>query len=487
MEFQAPDINLWTVLPLLVVGVTALAVLLLGVLPDQPGVKRPLTVSLSGLLVAAGATKLMVFVKAPPSFGGMLLSDVAAAVFGLMFLSAAAVAIVLAADHLVSDGAEAGECFALLLLATVGMMLMASGGHLVIIFLGLEMMSIALYILSGLAGSWDRGSNEAALKYLLLGGFATGFLLYGMAFLYGGTGTLHLATMKNVVSGGGAEHGFLNLGLGLVTIGLGFKVALVPFHMWAPDVYEGAPAPVTAFMSVGAKVAGFAAILRLFDVALVGVADVWRPTWTTLSVLTMVVGNITALSQTSVKRMLAYSSIAHAGYLAVGVAAGAVVGMQAVIYYAWAYTFMNLGAFVVVTAVGAPADRLVLNDLKGLAKRSPGYAAAMALFMFALTGIPPLSGFVGKWLLLVGAVEANLLPLAVVMVLASAVGAFYYLRVVVFMYMSEPLQPDERPVEGCCCRWALRFCVLLTILLSWPIGLWIMGYCDWAAKTLAGG
>lgn len=487
MEFQAPDINLLTILPLAVVGVTAMVVLLLGVLPDAPGVKRPLAASLLGLLVAAGATKLAMFLNAPSAFGGMLLSDFAGGILGLVFLSTAAVAIALAADHLVSDGGEAGECFALLLLSTAGMMLMASGGHLVVIFLGLETMSIALYILAGLAGSWDRGSNEAALKYLLLGGFATGFLLYGMAFLYGGTGTLDLGTMKTVVSGGGAEKGFLNLGIALVTIGLGFKVALVPFHMWAPDVYEGAPAPITAFMSVGAKVAGFAAVLRIFDVALLGTAEVWRPVWIGLAVITMIVGNVTALAQTSLKRMLAYSSIAHAGYLAVGVAAGTIVGMQAVIYYAWAYAFMNLGAFVVIAAVGAPDDRLTLNDLKGLAKRSPGYAAAMALFMFALTGIPPLSGFVGKWLLLVGAVEANLVPLAVVMVLASAVGAFYYLRVVVFMYMSEPLQASEEDVKGCYSKWALRFCVLLTILLSWPIGLWIMGFCDRAAKALAGG
>jgi len=293
--------------------------------------------------------------------------------------------------------------------------------------------------------------------------------------------------MKSVVAGGGTERGFFNLGMALVTIGLGFKVALVPFHMWAPDVYEGAPAPITTFMSVGAKVAGFAAAVRVFDVALLGAADVWRPTWIGLAAVTMVVGNITALAQTSLKRLLAYSSIAHAGYLAVGVAAGSIVGMQAVIYYAMAYTFMNLGAFVVVTAVGAPDDRLTLNDLKGLAKRSPAYAAAMALFMFSLAGIPPLSGFIGKWLLLVGAVEAGQVPLAVVMVLASAVGAFYYLRVVVFMYMSEPLAVDERPVKGCCSVWALRYCALLTILLSWPVGLWLVGWCDWAAKGLAKG
>ncbi|NUQ00302.1 MAG: NADH-quinone oxidoreductase subunit N [Armatimonadetes bacterium] len=349
------------------------------------------------------------------------------------------------------------------------------------LFVGLETMSIALYILSGIAGGREPGSNEAALKYLLLGAFATGFLVYGMAFVFGATGSLDLRVLHDLALHRATIPGFLNVGLALLIIGLGFKVALVPFHMWAPDVYEGAPTPITAFMSVGAKVAGFAALIRVLSEAALPVQEVWLPGLWWLAVATMLIGNVIALVQTSIKRLLAYSSIAHAGYLTIGIVAGTRLGVEAVVYYSLAYALMNLGAFAVVLAANGDHDRLQLYDLRGLARRSPLLAGAMALFMFSLAGVPPLSGFIGKWLLFSAAVEANQVGLAVLAVLCSAISAFYYLRVVVYMYMTEPAETHRPLLDTPRTRTALYATIVGTVLLSFPAGLLFVHLSGWAA------
>lgn len=485
MEFRAPDVNLLVLLPTVIVALTAMVVLLRGALRPQA---RPGTVpvTLIGLAAAAVATKAAVVLGAHDSFGRMLILDRAAGVFYLVFLATTMIALLLAADHLDHEGLETSETAALMCLSCVGMMIMASSGNLIMIFIGLETMSVALYILSGLAGMRDRGSTEAALKYLLLGAFATGFLVYGMAFLYGGAGSLDLGVIGAVANSERATFGFVVIGLALLGIGLAFKVALVPFHMWAPDVYEGAPTPVTAFMSVGAKVAGFAAMVRVFDVALLPLQANWLPALWGLAVLTMLVGNVVALSQTSLKRLLAYSSVAHAGYLTIGVVAAGQVGAQGILFYALAYAFMNLGAFAVLAAVGGEDGRPRLEDIRGLGRRAPVLAGSMALFMFALAGVPPLSGFIGKWLLFSAAVQEGQVLLAVLAVLCSAISAFYYLRVVVFMFMHEPAAgaPEVRATPRT--TWALWACVAGTVLLSFPLGLPLARLAGWAAAGLGG-
>ena len=482
MEFVAPDIQILPLVPVLVIAVTALLVLLRGVF--TPADKAPYTagLSLTGLSLAAVCTILAIGGSA---FGGMLNLDLASACFWIVFFVATAFTIRVIGEQLSLPRVERAEVHALLLLSCLGMMLMASAGHLVMIFLGLETMSIALYILAGLVGSQDEGSNEAALKYLLLGAFATGFLLYGMAFLYGATGQLSLGGLASSISGGGAIPGFLSLGLGLVIVGLGFKVAVVPFHMWAPDVYEGSPTPVSAFMSVGPKVAGFAAMVRVFDQAGLAAVLKWAPVLAVLAVLTMFVGNVVAIAQTNVKRMLAYSSIAHAGYLLVGVTAANETGVAGVLFYSLVYGLMNLGAFAVVMLVQrGHLEGLHLDDYKGLSRRRPVLAASMALFMFSLAGVPPFSGFLGKWLLFSGAVQGELAWLAVCGVLASAISAFFYLRLVVLMWMDEPADdaPDlpDRPFT----RHAVCLLAIATLVVGVPLGLWLVQVAQHAAAGI---
>jgi NADH-quinone oxidoreductase subunit N len=338
---------------------------------------------------------------------------------------------------------ERGEYYALLLFSTSGILLMAQAGNLIVVFLGLELLSIPLYILAGFARP-QLDSEEAAIKYFLLGAFATGFLVYGIALVYGATGTTDLARLA-AVAGTGQNGTLLLLGAGLLIVGLGFKVAAVPFHMWTPDVYEGAPTPVTGFMSVGAKAAGFAALLRVFLYAFYAVRLDWIPVVAILSALTMILGNVVALSQTNLKRMLAYSSIAHAGYMLMGVAAGNQAGLAAVQFYLLAYAFTNIGAFTVLSAlVRREGEDQTFHQYAGVARKHPWLALAMALFMFSLTGVPPTGGFFGKYYLFLAAMDGGLTWLAVVGVLTSVISAFFYLRVIVDMVMREP----EREVPG---------------------------------------
>jgi NADH-quinone oxidoreductase subunit N len=349
------------------------------------------------------------------------------------------------------------------------MVVMAASNDLITVFLGLELMSLALYVMVG-SRRGQLESNEAALKYFLLGAFASGFLLYGIALIYGATGSTNLRGIVAFMSDSplGRSPLFVTGAL-LLIVGFGFKVAAVPFHMWTPDAYEGAPTSVTAFMSAGAKAAGFAALLRVAGTAL-AVSDIdWRPLLSGLAILSMTVGNVTALLQTNVKRMLAYSSIAHAGYVLVALAAGGSQGTAAALFYLAVYSFMNLGAFGILALLGRGQDeRVLVSDLAGLGFRQPLLGIAMTVFMISLGGIPPTAGFMGKIYVFGAALDAGLVPLVIIGVLNSVISVFYYLRITVAMYMSE--EPAGGPVEV---SWAvpgtIALIATLVLTLWWGI------------------
>lgn len=421
--------------PQIIVIITALIVLLAELFIKKKSVLAYL--SLLGILVAAAAS-WRIWDGREHMFQTMAVADGYSLFLNLVFLVTAALSVLVSIHYLVREGINYGEYYALLLLATGGMMLMGSATDLITVFLALEILSISLYVLAGF-NRQDLKSGEAALKYFLLGAFASGFLLYGIALIYGATGTTNLAEMADLLRKAGIASGsYLFIGLGLLLVGFSFKIALVPFHMWTPDVYEGAPTSVTAFMSVGAKAAGFAALGRLLLYAFPTLLQDWAWALVALSILTMTLGNLAAIAQTNVKRMLAYSSIAHAGYILIGLIAANEAGLAGLLFYLLAYAFMNVGAFAVVMAVGRQGQpNLELSDYAGLGARQPLLAAAMAVFMFSLAGVPPLAGFFAKFYIFSAAVQAGLVGLAIIGVLNSVVSAFFYLRVIVYMYMRE--------------------------------------------------
>jgi NADH-quinone oxidoreductase subunit N len=383
------------------------------------------------------------------AFNGMLIADGYSVFLNMLFLLSAGITILLALNYLPRAGLDRGEFYFLLLFTVTGMMLMAQAADLIVVFLALELLSIPLYILSAFARP-RAASEEAGLKYFLLGAFASAFLVYGIALVYGATGSTNLSQVFDSIASGRAAGPLLAIGSGLVLVGLGFKVAVVPFHMWTPDVYDGAPSVVTAFMSVGAKAGGFAALLRVFLVAFPGLATEWVMVAAIISALTMTLGNFAAIAQSNIKRMLAYSSIAHAGYILMGLVAASApnptlrtFSIGACLFYLLAYALTNLGTWAVVMAVeraeGATAEPggLSLSDYSGLAARKPGLALAMAIFMLSLTGLPPTVGFVAKFYVFRATLDAGYLWLALVGVLTSLISAYYYLRIVINMYMRE--------------------------------------------------
>jgi NADH-quinone oxidoreductase subunit N len=392
--------------------------------------------------------------------------------------------VLMSSRYLEIEGARPGTYYFLVLCATLGMMFMASGIDLVTIFIGLETMAISFYILAGFIKP-NRRSNEAAVKYFLLGCFSLGLLLYGMSILYGLSGTTNLRTLATVLAG--HEHDrWLGLAVILVVAGMGFKIAAVPFHMWAPDVYEGSPTPITAFLSVGSKAAAFAMLLRIVFEGLVPVKADWGTLFYTLAILTMTVGNVAALTQSNIKRMLAYSSIAHAGYLLIGVVAATAnpaIGIKATLIYLAVYAFMQIGAFGVVTVLRRQ-DVIgeELKDMSGLFSRSPFAAMAMLLFMLSLGGIPPTAGFMGKFWLFSAAIEGGYIWLAVIGVLNSAVSLYYYLRVVVFMWFK-----DETAGSPLVITPAMAVLLAVTVVATIAIGIYprpLFDLAELSARTL---
>ena len=423
--------------PEFVMIVMALTVLIFDffVKPEQKSVLG--WYSLAGVVIAAGASVRLMGTYGS-FFGNTFLLDPFAVFFKLLFYVSCALGILLSINYLKVENIRRGEYYALMLFATCGMMLMASAGDLITLYLGLELMALSIYVLAGFLRS-DVRSNEAAVKYLILGAFSSGIMLYGMSLLYGLSGTTNLTGILSFLRGADLSNPLLFLAMVMLLVSFGFKVAAAPFHMWVPDVYEGAPTSVTAFMSAGPKVAGFAVLLRIFMYALQPLRPDASAIIAGLAVVTMAVGNITALAQTNIKRMLAYSSIAHAGYALVGLAAGGRDGVASVMLYALIYAFMNMGAFGVVIMLRKTGVRGEdIKDYAGLGKTNRIAAFLMLIFMFSLTGIPPMAGFVGKFYIFKSAISAGLLWLAVVGVIFSAISAYFYLRVIMVMYMHEP-------------------------------------------------
>jgi NADH-quinone oxidoreductase subunit N len=430
---------------------------------------------IAGLIGAVAAAVGLWLAGDPVSgFQNTLRADRFAIFFTVVICGGAVASVLMSVDFLRQHALPAGEYHALLLFSTAGMIFLAGANDLIVLFLALETMSVAVYVLSGIMRR-DLRSNEAALKYFFLGAFATGFLLYGIALFYGATGSTRLDVIARAVSAHGLGPLTL-LGTAFLLVGFGFKVALVPFHVWTPDVYEGAPTAVTGFMSVGVKAAAFAAFARVFLMGLISVAATWTGLLWVLAAITMTVGNVLALSQRNVKRMLAYSSIAHAGYALVGFVAASPDGGAAVLFYLAVYTFMNLGAFGVVMALGRLGEpNEDLSDWAGVGFRHPLLGIAMTVFMLSLAGIPPTGGFAGKVYLFSAAIEKGYVALAVIGVLNSVVSVYYYLGVLVQMYMAEGTRlidaPSSRPYLLATIVTAMVVTLLLGLFPAGPMSL----------------
>ena len=424
------------IVPETILTVTALSVLTL----EMARVSRPwiiLSVAVLGLLLSAAAA----FITSGNNqilFGGMLKLNQISLFFDMLYISIGLITLIFSQGYLEKRGSKSrGEYPALILFAVIGMMLMTRANDLVIVFLGLELLSISLYVLVGFLRH-DNLSNESGLKYLLLGAFATGFFLFGAAFTYGATGTTNYDEILLAIANDNIlSKIYLVLGIGLLLIGFAFKVALVPFHMWSPDVYQGAPTTVTGFLCTAPKAAGFGALLILFNNPLADMHYQWQDIFWLLAVLTMTVGNVTALVQSNVKRMLAFSSISHAGFLVMGILVLNVSSISAVLFYLVTYSVINLGSFAIVSAVEGEENGLKFKDYRGLGLRYPWLAAAMTIFMISLAGFPPTAGFVAKYGLFSAAIAEGYIWLVVIAVLNTLISVYYYLRLVINMYMKE--------------------------------------------------
>ncbi|HEX2204773.1 MAG TPA: NADH-quinone oxidoreductase subunit N [Longimicrobium sp.] len=450
----------WALLPEIFLALWAMGVLLADVFQkgNRSEPSRPLIpwLSLGGLFLTA-LLNGWVFARMMPGSEtgtadwGLAAGPAMIAMDGVRFFSnyvillAAGLAIVMSMGYLDRRGINRGEFHALVLFAALGMMLMAGSRDLLMVFIALELMSIAIYVLVGF-DRLDARSTEGSLKYFLLGAFSSAFFLFGIALTWGATGTSDIAQIGELISGGAVKvTPMLLAGMGMLMVGFGFKVAAMPFHMWTPDAYDGAPTPVTALMSTGVKAAAFAAFIRVFVQGFGGAYEHWVEITGLLAMITMIGGNLVALTQGSVKRMLAYSSIAHAGYLLVALAAGRGSGVAAFLFYLLIYTLMTAGAFALVVANSNEhgEERVALEDWAGFAHQKPLLAAMFGVFLLSLAGFPLTAGFLGKIYILRSAVDAGLAPLAVVLVLASLLSYFYYLRVIVVMYMRPARTPDE--------------------------------------------
>jgi NADH-quinone oxidoreductase subunit N len=413
-------------------------------------------VALVGVLVTAGVTWSLIG-KPVVTFQDAAILDRFAIGLDFVVLAALALGILLSVNYIPQINKQVGEYYALLLLVGSGMMLMGAAIDLIVLFLALEIFSLGLYILSGL-NRHDKFSSEAAMKYFLLGAFASAFLVYGSALIYGATGSTQFEAIATVVSGGQADSVLLYAGIALLLVGLGFKVSLVPFHAWTPDVYQGAPTPVTVFLT-----------------ALPSEQAVWGNALAVLAVLTMTLGNLVALRQSSLKRLLAYSGIAHAGYILVGLAAGTPAGAEGALFYLISYAFMNIGVFAVIILLEKAGESDALDKrAHGLAGRRPWLAAALAIFLFSLAGMPPFAGFFGKFYVFAAAVEGGMSWLAAIAMLNSAIGAFYYLSLIVSMYFRPAGEESAAPAPvSLPLRAGLVVAVVFTLLFGLMPGLWI--------------
>ncbi len=484
--------NLGLLAPELSLAGTAIVVILLDLFIQRKG--WLVIVSLAGLVVSAGLSLAMWGGSSQAIFNNMLAVDNFALFFKLLFLGIAALVILASTDYVSKFARFQGEYYALVLLSALGMMLMAATTELISIYIALELTSICLYVLVGFLK--DRKSSEASLKYLLLGAIASAVLLYGMALVFGFTGKTQLGEIAQVIQAMSPQtllaSPALILGIVLLVAGFGFKIAAIPFHMWVPDVYEGAPTPITAYLSVASKAAGFAIILRVFYTAF-GSPELlsqvnWGLIFAVLAAIGMTLGNVVAIPQTNIKRMLGYSSIAQAGYLMVGLATMGlspvtdILGRSGLLFFLASYALTNLGAFIAIIAISNKLDSDKIDDYSGMGKRAPLLALALTLCLISLIGMPPAAGFMAKFYIFSGAVQHGLLWLVIIAVINSVISAYYYLRVVKVMWLGEPVSEEKVPSSGAL-RLALSLSCLGVLLLGIIPG-FVMRLAEVAAKML---
>ncbi|HEY1758966.1 MAG TPA: NADH-quinone oxidoreductase subunit N [Bryobacteraceae bacterium] len=445
---------------------------------EKKSIFAPLSIlGLAGALAGA----IMAYGDPGPAFQNMLIVDGFATFFRVLVIGVGILAVLSSSGYLRRENSRGGEFYALILFSIVGQSIMASANELIMIFIGIEISSIASYVLAGYLRD-DARNNESALKYFLLGSFATAFLLYGVAWIYGTTGSTNLTVIHRALLTGSEPVALAGVAAALIFVGFSFKISAVPFQSWAPDVYQGAPAPVTAFLSTGPKAAAFAVLLRVFMTAFGSISSSWMPLVWGVALATMTVGNFAAILQSNIKRLLAYSSIAHAGYVLVAVTANSGDGSAAAMFYLAAYALTNIGAFAVVAFVSRKGEKFVrLDDFAGLAQRQPGMAAMLTVFMLSLIGVPLTGGFFGKFYIFKAALDAHLVWLTVLGLLNSAVAAYYYLRVLVVMYFKEPGESVENiPPAGAALRIAVYASALGTVLLGiFPS--WVLNFATKAA------
>jgi NADH-quinone oxidoreductase subunit N len=447
-----------------------------------PDGKRKFAVISFISLAAALGLAIVAGTDPGPAFSNLLLVDGFSTFFCVLLLGIGLFTVLLSTNYLKLEGHESGEYYSLLLFSLVGQCLMVTSNDLIMLFIGLECSSIATYVLAGYLRD-DRRNNESALKYFLLGSFATAFFLYGVAWTYGTTGSTNLSTIRSFLLNPANNASLVVVGAAtaMMFVGLAFKISAAPFQIWAPDVYQGAPAPVTAFMSIGSKTAAFAMLMRVLMTAFVPIKDRWEPVLWICALATMVIGNTAALRQTNIKRLLAYSSIANAGYMLVALTALNDIGSAAVMFYLIAYALMSIGAFAVVIYVARKGERFVeISDFAGLSQRQPMVAAMLTIFLLSYAGIPATAGFLGKFYIFKAALDSNLYWLAILGMLVTPVAAYYYLRVIVVMYMHSPAEgAEELPAMSLGVRVTMLATAAFTILL----GLFPTYVLEWAGKS----
>ncbi|MBF0610028.1 MAG: NADH-quinone oxidoreductase subunit NuoN [Magnetococcales bacterium] len=474
MPVQSLDMNLLPLLPEIFLSLAAMGLLLLGVGKDTPSGRCTVAWGSYASLALALLLVLMGGSKAVTSFNGLFVQDGFAHFMKIGILLAALLPLVISSDYVKEHKLDQPEYYVLTLFAALGGMVMASSGDFLTLYLGLELMSLSIYVLAAFQRD-DTKSNEAGLKYFVLGSMASGILLYGISLLYGVSGTTTFNGLNAFLAGDVHHHTLmLHMGILFVIAGLAFKVAAAPFHMWAPDVYQGAPTSVTAFMAVMPKFAAFAAIYRVLLGAFGHQLTYWSPILQVLAIASLAIGAFVAIAQTNIKRMLAYSSIGHVGFILIGLAAGNVMGYQGVLLYLAVYLVMNVGVFAIIFILGKEGVGEEIDDYKGLAHKRPLMAFIMALFMFSMAGVPPLAGFIGKFYVFLAALNSGMMAVAIMGVLFSAVGAFYYLRIVKLMYFDEasrefamPLSLTNRLVLAGTCLLILYWGIFPGDLMTW--------------------
>ena len=448
--------------PEIFMAVAAMALLMFGVFRRNSDSFVATIIAVAAMAVAG---VLLLVGQDGMGFHGMFIADSFAVYAKILVLIGSAVTLGMARGYMQREEIYRFEYPVLVLLATLGMMMMISAANFMSLYMGLELQSLALYVLAAYQRDSSR-STESGVKYYILGSLASGLMLYGISLVYGFSGTVDFADVARTVTDPTGTHIGVVVGMVFILAGLAFKVAAVPFHMWTPDVYEGAPTPITAFFSIAPKVAAMALFVRVMVGPFGGMVDQWRQVVVFISILSMILGSLAAIPQSNIKRLMAYSSIGHVGYLLVGLAAGTVTGVQGILFYLTVYLFMNVGTFVVILSMRQRGRTVEgIEDLAGLSKTNPLMAGAMAIFMFSMAGIPPMAGFWGKFYIFKAAVDANMITLAVIGILTSVIGAYYYLRIVKIMYFDEPADSFDRPVGGGMVA-IMGVCALMVMLIT---------------------